>query len=124
MIDLIGATVLLIGASIVLIGAVGLLRFPDFYCRLHSAGVIDMLGAGTTLLGLLLLAGTLVVAAKIVMMAMLIFFLSPVVTHALAKSALQFENRQPESGQSVSGIGQDIKQDTLNVTTGQVNHLD
>ena len=89
MTEIIGATALLIGASIVLIGAVGLLRLPDFYCRLHSAGVIDTLGSGMLLFGMLLLAGTLVVAAKILMIGMLIFFLSPVVTHALAKSALQ-----------------------------------
>ncbi|WP_423908413.1 monovalent cation/H(+) antiporter subunit G [Candidatus Spongiihabitans sp.] len=89
MIEIIGATVLLIGAGIVLIGAIGLLRFPDFYCRLHSAGVIDTLGSGMTLLGLLLLAGSLVVAAKILMVGILIFFLSPVVAHALAKSARQ-----------------------------------
>ncbi|WP_424947727.1 monovalent cation/H(+) antiporter subunit G [Candidatus Spongiihabitans sp.] len=89
MIEIIGATVLLVGVGIVLIGAVGLLRFPDFYCRLHSAGVIDTLGSGMTLFGLLLLAGSLIIASKILMVGILIFFLSPVVTHALAKSALQ-----------------------------------
>ena len=86
MIEMIGGILLLIGAGIVLIGAVGLLRLPDFYCRLHSAGVIDTLGAGLLLLGMLLLATTLVVAAKIVMIGILIFFLSPVITHMLAKN--------------------------------------
>ncbi len=89
MIEMIGGILLLIGAGIVLIGAVGLLRLPDFYCRLHSAGVIDTLGAGLLLLGMLLLATTLVVAAKIVMIGILIFFLSPVITHMLAKTAMQ-----------------------------------
>lgn len=89
MIEIIGATALLVGVSIVLIGAIGLLRFPDFYCRLHSAGVIDMLGAGITLFGLLLLSDSLITAAKILMASLLIFFLSPLVTQALAKSALQ-----------------------------------
>ncbi len=89
MIEIIGATALLVGAGIVLLGAVGLLRFPDFYCRLHSAGVIDTLGAGITLFGLLLLAGSLLIAAKILMIGIFIFFLSPVVAHALAKSARQ-----------------------------------
>ncbi len=93
MIDIIGALVLLIGAFIVLVGAVGLLRFPDFYCRIHSAGILDTLGAGLLLLGMLLLAETLVVAAKIVMIAILIFILSPVITHMLAKSALHNKNK-------------------------------
>lgn len=100
--EIIGGIMLLIGAGIVLIGAVGLLRFPDFYCRLHSAGVIDTLGAGTTLFGMLLLAGTVVVAAKIVLIGIFIFFLSPVITHALAKSAWQ-----SAGDQSALGIEQD-----------------
>ena len=38
---------LLIGGSFFCVtGAIGLLRLPDFYARLHGAGIIDTLGAG------------------------------------------------------------------------------
>jgi multicomponent Na+:H+ antiporter subunit G len=61
---------------------------PDFYTRVHAASVHDTLGAGLVLLGLLLQAGWTLVAAKLVVIGLLIFFTSPAATHALAKAAL------------------------------------
>ena len=61
---------------------------PDFYTRLHAASVTDTLGAGLILLGLLLQAGLTLVAVKLVVICLLVFFTSPAATHALAKAAL------------------------------------
>ncbi len=103
MIEFIGGGFLVLGAATVLIGAVGLFRLPDFFCRLHSAGVIDTLGAGLTLFGLILLAGSLVTTAKILMIGILIFLLSPVVTHALSKSAVKSGiSHKPQQEQSIA----------------------
>ena len=33
------------GAGFCLIGAIGVLRFPDVYSRMHAAGITDTLGA-------------------------------------------------------------------------------
>ena len=47
------AWILLIGGSAFsVIGAIGLLRMPDFYCRIHAAGLTDTMGATLILLGL------------------------------------------------------------------------
>ncbi len=43
------------GSLFLVTGAVGLLRFPDVYTRLHAAGVGDTLGAGLILAGLLVI---------------------------------------------------------------------
>jgi multicomponent Na+:H+ antiporter subunit G len=61
---------------------------PDFYTRMHAASVTETLGAGLILLGLILQAGWSLVAAKLVMVGLLIFFTSPAATHALARAAL------------------------------------
>ena len=45
------------GGLLLIIGAVGILRFPDVYARMHAAGIIDTLGAGLLLLGLAFQAG-------------------------------------------------------------------
>ena len=45
------------GGLFCIVGAVGLLRMPDFYTRMHAASVTDTLGAGFILGGLLLQAG-------------------------------------------------------------------
>ena len=54
------------------IGALGLLRMPDFYTRMHAASIVDTLGAGLVLLGLILQAGLTLVAVKLVMIGFLL----------------------------------------------------
>lgn len=78
---------LLIGGFFCLVGSLGLLRMPDFYTRMHAASVTETLGVGFILLGLMFLGGLTLVTVKLVMMGVLIFFVSPTVSHALARSA-------------------------------------
>jgi multicomponent Na+:H+ antiporter subunit G len=87
-IDIASWVLLVAGGLFCIVGAVGLLRMPDFYTRVHAASVTDTLGAGLILLGLILQAGWSLVAAKLVMVGLLIFFTSPAATHALARAAL------------------------------------
>ena len=68
-------------------GALGLVRMPDFYTRMHAASVIETLGAGLILLGLLLQAGLTLIAVQLLVIGLLLFFTSPTATHALAKAA-------------------------------------
>ncbi len=78
---------ILSGSIFVIIGGIGLLRLPDFYTRIHAAGITDTLGAWLILLGLMLHEGFSLNAAKL---AMLLFFLlatGPLASHALAKAA-------------------------------------
>jgi multicomponent Na+:H+ antiporter subunit G len=77
------------GGAFCIVGAVGMLRMPDFYTRLHAASVIETLGGGLILFGLLLQAGWSLVAVKLVMIGLLVFFASPTATHALAKAAME-----------------------------------
>ncbi|MBK6629792.1 MAG: monovalent cation/H(+) antiporter subunit G [Betaproteobacteria bacterium] len=87
-VDILSWSCLLAGGFFCVVGALGLLRMPDFYTRMHAASVIDTLGAGLILLGLILQAGFTLVAAKLVMIGLLLFFTGPVVAHALAKAAM------------------------------------
>ncbi len=79
---------LVAGGIFCVVGALGMLRMPDFYTRMHAASVIETLGAGLVLLGLLLQAGFTLVAVKLLFVGVLIFFASPTATHALARAAL------------------------------------
>jgi len=76
------------GGFFCIVGAVGLLRMPDFYTRMHAASVIETLGAGLILLGLIVQAGLTLVAVKLLMVGVLIFFASPTAPHALARAAM------------------------------------
>ena len=86
--DLASWVLLSAGGFFCIAGGVGMLRMPDFYTRVHAASVSDTLGAGLILLGLALQAGWTLVAAKLAVIGLLIFFTSPAATHALARAAL------------------------------------
>ena len=86
--DLASWACLVAGGAFCIVGAVGMLRMPDFYTRMHAASVIETLGAGLILFGLLMQAGFTLVAVKLVMVGVLIAHASPTATHALARAAL------------------------------------
>lgn len=79
---------LMTGCLLVLTGALGLVRMPDFYCRLHPAGVTDTLGADLILMGLMLQAGFSLITVKLFLIGAFLFFTSPTSTHAIANAAL------------------------------------
>ena len=87
-VDLASWLLLVAGGLFAIVGAAGLLRMPEFFTRVHAASVTDTLGAGLILLGLILQAGWTLVAVKLVIIGLLIFFTSPAATHALVSAAL------------------------------------
>lgn len=86
--DILSWILLAAGGAFCVIGGIGLIRMPNFFTRAHAASVIETLGAGLILLGLLLQAGWTLSAVKVLMLGLLIFFASPTATHALTRAAL------------------------------------
>ncbi len=81
------------GVFFLLMGAIGLLRFPDFYTRMHAAGKSDTLGSLLVLTGLASYGGLDLPSVKILFIALFIFVTSPTATHAMARAA--FKNKMP-----------------------------
>ena len=77
-----------LGSFFVVCGAIGILRMPDIYTRLHSASIIDTTGAGFLILGMILQAGWSLVTLKLLFVLAIFFFTLPVASHALARAAL------------------------------------
>lgn len=86
--DAISWACIVAGGLFCVIGAVGMVRMPSFFTRMHAASLIDTLGAGFILLGLMIQAGFTLVTVKLAMIGLLLLFASPTATHALAKAAL------------------------------------
>ena len=99
--DVASWALIIAGGAFCLIGAVGILRMPDFYTRVHAASVTDVVGSFAILLGLALQAGPSFVTVKLVFIAALIFFTSPAATHALVKAALE-RGVEPQAGEAPS----------------------
>jgi multicomponent Na+:H+ antiporter subunit G len=87
--DMASWVLLLAGSFFLIVGAIGLIRMPDFYTRMHAASVIDTLGVALILLGLMMQAGLSLITLKLIFLVALFFFTGPVVAHALAQAALQ-----------------------------------
>jgi len=85
--DILSWALMLLGAAAVVTGALGIVRFPDFYTRLHAAGVTDTAGAELIVLGMMLQAPSWIVVAKLGFIAVFLGLTSPVATHAVAHAA-------------------------------------
>ncbi len=75
------------GSIFLLIGAFGLVRFPDFWSRLHAASVVDSAGMILLLLGMCLQGGWSLVTVKLVILGIFLFITGPTATHAVANAA-------------------------------------
>lgn len=87
LLDILSWACLVAGGVFCMIGALGLVRMPDFYTRMHAASITETVGAGLMLLGMIMQAGFTLIAVKLIMIGLLLFFASPTATHALAKAA-------------------------------------
>lgn len=75
------------GSAFLIIGAVGIIRFPDFWSRLHAAAIIDSAGTGLLLFGMALQAGFSFVTVKLLIIGIFLLITGPTSTHAVANAA-------------------------------------
>jgi multicomponent Na+:H+ antiporter subunit G len=84
-----GVSGLVVAAGLILIagGALGLLRFPDLYTRLHAANVADVVGSVVVVLGLAIAAPDWSIALRLLLFAALLVAVGPTITHLVAQTA-------------------------------------
>lgn len=78
---------MLSGFFFTLVAALGVLRFPDFYTRLHASGKGDTLGIGLSILGLAFYHGFTLISLKLLFIVIFIFLANPIGTHAICRAA-------------------------------------
>lgn len=84
---LLTAVLVLVGSFFVLSAAIGLVRLPDLYCRMHAASKAGTVGSGLMLIALAVYSNEFAVSTRSI--AGVIFFLltAPISAHLLAKAA-------------------------------------
>lgn len=88
-IEWLAAAFIVIGAFFLLVGAIGMVRLPDFYMRLHAPTKSSTLGVGGVLLASLLIGwsqGQFSVAELLI--TFFVFVTAPVSANLLAQAAL------------------------------------
>ena len=87
--DIISGGCLLLGGFLAISSGLGIIRFPDFYTRMHAVGVSDTLVTFLILVGLMLQMPEWLVLAKLIFILLMTLFINPSASHALAKAALK-----------------------------------
>jgi multicomponent Na+:H+ antiporter subunit G len=87
-VDIASWALILLGSFFTVVGALGLVRMPEIFTRMHAASVIDTLGVGLLIAGMVLQAGFTLVTLKLIFLLGLFVVTGPVVTHALAQACL------------------------------------
>ena len=112
--EIISAAMIVLGLVVLFGAVVGLVRFPDFYTRIHAAGIGDTLATVLLLGGFALYnaqvfsAEVLLVSVKILFILIFIFLTSPTSTHALLRAGYEGEGgklpwKRPAKQQSEIG---------------------
>lgn len=84
-----GAILLLAGSVFASLGALGILRFPDVYTRLHASSKAGPMGVGLMLLGAGVSTGEPWTILRTVIGLVFLILVSPVSSHLLARSAVK-----------------------------------
>lgn len=79
---------LLLGGFLCLTGGVGLLRFPDFFTRVHAASVTETLATPLLLIGVMLQMEWSLDLFKMLMILVFILLTNPTASHSMSKAAL------------------------------------
>jgi multicomponent Na+:H+ antiporter subunit G len=105
-VSILGAVILSIGLFFMAVTAVGLLRLPDFFTRVHAVSKSETLGIALVLIGLTLHEGTTLVSLKLLLVMIFVGFANPVGAHVLTRAAIRTglipwrrEANQPEAGE-------------------------
>jgi multicomponent Na+:H+ antiporter subunit G len=87
--NLLTVILLVIGGFFFMTGTLGLLRFPDFYSRMHATGKSDTLAVFCCLLALAIQHGLSLDSFKLLLIAVFVYVANPTGTHAICRAAFR-----------------------------------
>ncbi len=94
---------ILSGSFFVIVGAVGTLRFPDFWSRLHAISITDSAGVILLFAGMAVQAGFTLITVKLIIIGVFLFVTGPTATHAIANAAL-VSGLRPKEAKGFTGV--------------------
>lgn len=82
------AALFMLGGLVFFVGsAIGMLRLPDFYTRIHASGNSETMGCMLSFIGLIIYEGPTLTALKMVFAFLIVFLANPIGAHILSKAA-------------------------------------
>jgi multicomponent Na+:H+ antiporter subunit G len=78
---------LLLGGGLSIIAAVGVLRMPDLFIRMHAATKVGTVGVSSVTIGLMIHFGTITVTSRGLLVIAFFLLTAPVAAHMIARAA-------------------------------------
>jgi multicomponent Na+:H+ antiporter subunit G len=100
------AALVVIGSAFSFLAALGILRLPDLYTRMHAASKAGPVGAGLMLLGVALVALDGAVMLRAILGILFLLLTTPVSAHLLARAAYR-AGVQPVASTSINDLTTD-----------------
>jgi len=85
--EIILAVIIVLGTLLIMLAAVGILRFPDLYTRMHAASKSASLGIGFILLAGIIYFWSFTFTLKTLAVILFIFLTIPIASHMIGKVA-------------------------------------
>lgn len=82
-----GSFLIVVGGAFGLIAAIGIVRFPDIYCRLHASAKAGAFGAALVLIGAAILKASGGMVIRAVLLVVFFYITAPLASHLLARAA-------------------------------------
>lgn len=74
-----------------LVAAIGILRLPDFYTRMHAITKAGTLGVGLTLIGIAIFFGDLSATTRAIAVFAFVVFTAPVSAHMIGRAGYLYD---------------------------------
>lgn len=111
---ILGNVLLLVGASLMALSALGILRLPDVFTRMHAGTKAASLGLACSLLGGAFLLDGALSRTKLILAIVFQFMTAPVAAHLIGRAAYRSGVRMWE-GTGIDELGRDLDEDTASM---------
>ncbi len=95
---MIGSIFIFLGICLIIISNIGVIRFPDFYTRLHAAGITDSSGTTLLLIGFALQNEFSINTIKIILLILIIGAANSTNSYILARTYYKVKKKTVKEG--------------------------
>ncbi|OAM01687.1 monovalent cation/H(+) antiporter subunit G [Wolbachia endosymbiont of Dactylopius coccus] len=95
---MIGSIFIFLGICLIIISNIGVIRFPDFYTRLHAAGITDSSGTTLLLIGFALQNEFSINTIKIILLILIIWAANSTNSYILARTYYKVKKKTVKEG--------------------------
>ncbi len=112
MIEAIVTLMLATALFFMLVAAMGFVRLPDLFCRLHVTGIIDTVGVPLVLLAIAVHEGVTLTAGKLLLAICFVYMTAPLIGHLLARAAVEAGHLPILAEGTTEGLREEIQEET------------